>query len=502
MNIYAYRKKITDSITTNNNFIEIENGYSKNESLLVIITTLCINKEFHINNIPNISDTKILLDICKKIGSKINIKLQNDDFMNIIIETNVLDQKYIFSKDFLDDCSKIRASICFTGVFLCLIGKSPLILPGGCNFSARPINTHIQNFLKLGYILDENNILNIMYDIKSTSSNSDIQKDILLLDMQTEYGSTVTGSINVLLAALNHHLIIKYNKIILLNIAHEPECSKIYNLLKRINKNLNSNELEPDNLYIYSNPNVNNINESKINNEDNIIEYNISPDRIEAGTWIFISLILKQNLRLTNVNILDISSVIYIMEKYSICEYKINLSKDGISDNIEIINNNTNNKSEIKNILKEKKYIYTRAYPGFPTDLQSILTLFMSTEDILKNTKIILRDTIYPTRLEYIKYLSYMNLNVYTNNNDDICINRISLNNINDNIRNNKINRSKFYYNQYDCLDLRSGITILIAGIHLYNEIYLTNFNYIQRGYANIFSKLNKFGIILEEIKK
>ena len=59
----------------------------------------------------------------------------------------------------IDDVKKIRASSYFMGAFLSLFKKIEIFNPGGCNFSYRPIDYHLNGFKEFGVnIISENDL--------------------------------------------------------------------------------------------------------------------------------------------------------------------------------------------------------------------------------------------------------------------------------------------------------------------------------------------------------
>lgn len=49
--------------------------------------------------------------------------------------------------------------------------------------------------------------------------------------------------------------------------------------------------------------------------------------------------------------------------------------------------------------------------------------------------------------------------------------------------------------------DLRAGVAMIIAGLIAVGETYITNVEYIERGYEDIIGKIGKLGVDIERIE-
>ena len=117
-------------------------GGAKNAAVAILPATLLINGICKIDNLPNISDVKIICNILEEFGAVIT---WNSDHEITINTTNIN-----CSKAPLDMTSKFRASYYLIGSMLGRCGNIEVGLPGGCNLGARPIDQHIKGFEALG----------------------------------------------------------------------------------------------------------------------------------------------------------------------------------------------------------------------------------------------------------------------------------------------------------------------------------------------------------------
>ena len=120
---------------------EIKISGAKNSVVALIPAAILSDEEVTLFNVPNISDTKALIDIIELLNGKVEYK---DEVMKI-------DVKNIENKLIPEELSKkLRASYYFMGALLSKYHYAEIYFPGGCNIGSRPIDFHIKGFEKLG----------------------------------------------------------------------------------------------------------------------------------------------------------------------------------------------------------------------------------------------------------------------------------------------------------------------------------------------------------------
>ena len=186
------------------------------------------------------------------------------------------------------------------------------------------------------------------------------------------------------------------------------------------------------------------------------VSYNIMPDRIEAGTLLCAAAITGGKIKLTKVNPDHIAPVLSKLEETG-C--KIDVKKDTIY--LE-----TNTRLRAVNIR-------TMPYPGFPTDMQAI---FASLLCITTGTSIIV-ENIFENRYKYTQELQRMGAKIKIEGKTAI-------------IKGTR----KLYGSKVKATDLRSGASLVLAGLVAKGETEVDDIKYILRGYENLDEKLNSLG--------
>ena len=120
---------------------------AKNAAVAILPAALLVSGKCRVENVPDISDVRILLDILEGMGVKIAYP-----------EPHVVELDSTGVQCTEPDATlvrKMRASYYLMGALLGRFGKAHVALPGGCNFASRPIDQHIKGFLALGANVDE-----------------------------------------------------------------------------------------------------------------------------------------------------------------------------------------------------------------------------------------------------------------------------------------------------------------------------------------------------------
>ena len=194
------------------------------------------------------------------------------------------------------------------------------------------------------------------------------------------------------------------------------------------------------------------------------ISYNIMPDRIETGTFLCLAAASGGKITIKKTNPNHVTPIISKLEEAG-C--KINLEKETI---------------KIKGPQKLKAIdIKTMPYPGFPTDMQSIMAAtFISA----KGTTIIV-ENIFENRYKYVQELNKMGAKITVEGKSAI-------------IRGTK----KIYGANIQARDLRGGAALVLAGLTAKGITIIENIEYVLRGYENLDKKIRALGGNIEKTEE
>jgi len=390
---------------------------AKNEALKIIALALLLKNKLTVLNMPAIRDVLSQLEIIGSLGAEFKLD------QNILeVDTTGVSSGNIKSPL----AAQLRASIVLVGPLLSKFGEVETVCPGGCVIGARPIDTHLDAFSQLGAEI-------IKTDDKIKLRLKSPQNDRIKL---SEKSVTVTENMILYLAG-------KLGKVYVENCAIEPE---IMGLIEAVNKSGAKVEFESERtISVEGNDNL------------NLREIEIMPDRIEAATFAIALLVSggegeirpfqKQYLE-AFLKVLDEAGANYRAEENGLKIFK--------TESFKPIN------------------IETAPYPGFPTDLQSPISLIAAKADGTSN----INETMFEGRLQHLKQLEKMGLKVKI---VDAHLAQI-------------MGPCQLQATEIDSLDLRAGITMLIAALIAEGETVIRGANVIDRGYEKVEEKLKGLG--------
>ena len=390
---------------------------SKNAVLPIMAASIISNDKCIIRNCPKLSDVVNTINILKYIGH--NIEFTNNtltvfpnNFFNGVIPDSMI--------------RKMRSSILFMGALLNKYGYVKITLPGGCELGARPIDLHLKAFEQLGVIIKEH------YGYYECICEKIVGDDIYL-----DFPS-VGATENIMILACRC-----VGKTIIHNAAKEPEIIDLQNFLNSMGADISGCGTDT----------------IEINGVSKLYgtEYAVMPDRIVTATYLVAGAVTNSELLITNTCADDLVSVISILNR---CGF--NIEHDNF--NIKIYKNNNINSVDL---------IRTMPYPGFPTDVQSIITPLLCVAD---GTSII-NENLFENRFKHVCELNRMGA--------DICV-----------IERNAIIRGvdKLYGANVTATDLRGAAGLIIAGLMADGITVVDGIEYLERGYENFIENLNKLG--------
>ena len=329
---------------------EVEISGAKNAAVAIIPAALMVNGVCRIENMPQISDTDMLLTILTHMGAKVR-------FINTAtIEIDCTDVHY---QDVPFDLTrKIRASYYLIGAMLGRFGCAKTTMPGGCNFGVRPIEQHIKGMTALGADVDVKNGF-----VYADARDGRLHGARIYLD-KVSVGATM----NSILAAT-----LAQGRTIIENAAREPHIVDLANFLNSMGADIRGAGTDT----------------IKVNGVDKLHggSYSIIPDQIEAGTYmvaaaatggeVLVKNVIPKHLECISAKLRETGTIVQ--------EYEDSVLVKGAS---------TLRKANIK----------TLPYPGFPTDMQPQ----MGTLLCLANGTSVITEGIYDNRFKYVNELRKM----------------------------------------------------------------------------------------------
>ena len=393
---------------------------SKNSSLPILAATLLTDSECILRNVPDLSDTNYMVQILSTLGAEVERASGN-----VIVKANKVAAEAPY-----DLVRKMRASVCVLGPMLARNGEALVSLPGGCVIGDRPIDLHLRGLEALGAEVEVKG-----GDIKVTAPSGLKGANV---NMSGQYGSTVLGTDNVIMAA-----VFAEGETIIEGAAAEPEVEDLAKFLKSLGAKIEG--AGTSRIVIHG---VEDLSGG---------EHVVIPDRIEAGTFMVAGALIGDGITLENVRAKHLKKLIKTLKG---CDHKVK-KLDG-------------NKIYVKASSDPKaNEITTEPYPGFPTDMQAqMCALFSVTPGIS-----VVKETIFPSRFMHVPELKRMGANISLNDSTAVIrgVDQLSAAPV-------------------MASDLRASAALVLAGLAAEGTTEINRLYHIDRGYEYIDRKLEAIG--------
>ncbi len=313
---------------------------AKNAAVAILPAALLVNGECRIENVPDISDVRILLSILEGMGAVIR---QPGDHVVLI------DCSHIHSTEpEAALVKKMRASYYLMGSLLGRFGRCHVALPGGCSFATRPIDQHIKGFRSLGAAVEETEAY-----VAMQPGENGLRGSRVCLDM-----ASVGATANIMMAAT-----LLEGQTTIENAAKEPHIVDLANFLNTMGAQITGAGTDT----------------VKIRGVQRLQggTYCIIPDQIEAGTYMAAVAVAGGNVLVENV-------IPKHMECITSKLAEMGVEVSVFDDAIRIRSSGRLHAATVK----------TRPYPGFPTDMQAQICVCMTLAEGISR----LTESVYETR--------------------------------------------------------------------------------------------------------
>ncbi len=397
---------------------EVEVSGAKNSALPIIAAALLTDEKVTLRNVPVLADVEVMIDILRLVGKDVKFDKQN----NIVeISGNI---KYTHIP--YDLVRKMRASFNVLGPIAAMMGNASTPLPGGCAIGLRPVDYHIEGLKKIGFeIIFEHGEVSAKYVGK--------EEDVIVNLPFPSVGATE----HIMSTAC-----ILPGTTVIENSAMEPEIVDLQNFLNSMGAKITgagTSRIAVEGVKRLSG-----------------VEYKIIPDRIEAGTYVIALLTTQGEGIIKNIEIHHLDALWDTLERTGVKLLK------------------GNGYVEIKKIESWKGTdINVLPYPGFPTDLQPQIIVYLS----LANGTSVVTENVFKNRFAHVAELSRMGANIKVHENTAIIT-----------------GVDKLSGTQVMGTDLRATAALLIAGLSAEEETEIVQVDHIFRGYEKLIEKFGKLG--------
>lgn len=397
---------------------------AKNAALPIIAASIMTREPVTVSNVPDITDIRIMLDAIRRIGASVE-RIDRHTF-------RICGEKVDPAKPAdTEGLHTIRSSYYLLGALLGRFKKARVALPGGDDIGSRKLNLHEKGFRALG--------AGIFYDRPDQVS---VEADVLKGAPVYLDTSSVGATINIILAS-----VMAEGTTTIDNAAREPHIVDLANFLNRMGANIRG--AGTDSIRITG---VSSLGGTS---------YSIIPDQIEAGTFMIACAAAGGDITLHGVIPRHMESVTAKLRETGCtvtCE----------QDTIRVSAASRPGKTSVA----------TLPYPGFPTDMQPMMTVLLG----LSRGVSTVTENIFDSRFKYTEELCRMGASIQIFGKTAV-IEGVE----------------RYRASKLTIPDIRAGAALVIAALAAEGTSEIRGICHIERGYEDFAEKLTGLGAEIEK---
>jgi UDP-N-acetylglucosamine 1-carboxyvinyltransferase len=395
---------------------------NKNSALPLLAACLLTDQECTLENVPRIRDVEVLIALMRGLGATVDgVGTSTLKVRCPSITTDRPDPALV---------GKLRGSVLLLGPLLARCGSARLSQPGGDFPTRRTISTHLQALVAMGARqLDEPGYVLEAPDGLSGAS--------MYLDE-----ASVTGTETALLAAAAAR-----GRTEIRHAAMEPHVGELCRFLAEMGVSI---EGEGTSTIRVESP-----------ERFRGARHRLYGDYIEAGSWGVVAAITGGSIEVTGARSADMEVVAAPLKKMDLqCSY------DGEVFRVE------------PSTLVATRRLTTGLWPGFPSDMVSLVTVLATQAD----GRTLVHDWLYELRLFALEQLSAMRADLFLCDPHRIIVS----------------GPTRLRGRLLDARDLRSGMALIAAALAADGESTVMPLETVERGYASLVERLQSLGAVVE----
>lgn len=403
---------------------EVRISGAKNATLPILAGTLLADGPVTVGNVPHLQDVTTTIELLGRMGVSVTI----DEKMRIEVDPTTI-REFFAPYDLV---KTMRASILVLGPLVARFGRADVSLPGGCAIGARPVNIHVAGLQAMGADIHIENGY-----IRARAER--LKGARLVLDTVT-----VTGTENLMMAAA-----LAEGETLIENAAREPEVVDLANFLNAMGARVRG--AGSDRILVEGVERLRGTN------------YEVLPDRIEAGTYLVAAAITGGHLRLKQTRPEHLDAVLAKLEEAGA---EIEAGEDWI----EI---------DMRQRRPRAVNVRTAPYPAFPTDMQA---QFAALNTIATGVGTV-TETIFENRFMHMLEMRRMGAEIRLEGNTAIIrgVERLTAAPV-------------------MATDLRASASLVLAGLVAEGMTEVDRIYHIDRGYECIEEKLQQLGARIKRV--
>jgi UDP-N-acetylglucosamine 1-carboxyvinyltransferase len=395
---------------------------NKNSALPLLAACLLTDEACVLSNVPRIKDVEVMIDIMRGLGA--TVQGVGTPTLSIRCGSVVSDRPDPVL------VGKLRGSVLLLGPLLARRGSARLAPPGGDFPARRTISTHLQALAALGAVaVDEpGHALDAPHGLTGSSFYLD--------------EASVTGTETALLAAAAAR-----GRTEIRHAAMEPHVVELCTFLQAMGVSIEGK----------GTPTIRVEAPARCGGA----AHRLHGDYIEAGSWGVVAAITGGEIDVTGARAEDMEVIAAPLLQMGLsCTYETNLFSVRPSQ------------------LTATRRITTGLWPGFPSDMVSLVTVLATQAD----GRTLVHDWLYELRLFALEQLSAMRADLFLCDPHRIIVS----------------GPKQLRGRELDARDLRSGMALIAAALAAEGESEVTPLETVERGYASLVERLRSLGAMVE----
>ncbi|MGY6555605.1 MAG: UDP-N-acetylglucosamine 1-carboxyvinyltransferase [Wenzhouxiangella sp.] len=402
----------------------VEISGAKNAVLPILMAALLTERPCRLGGVPYLRDVATTIQLLGQMGVDVAV----GDKARVSLDASGL------STDLApyELVKTMRASILVLGPLLARHGSARVSLPGGCAIGARPVDLHLKGLAAMG-------------------AEISVEGGYIQARAERLHGArvvldtvTVTGTENILMAAT-----LAEGTTVIENAAQEPEVVDLAECLISMGAEISG----------HGSNTITVVGRERLDGYD----YQVLPDRIEAGTFLVAAAMTGGKVRALNMRAGIMDAVLQKLEEAGA---EVTLGEDFIELDMQ------GRRPRAVNVV-------TAPYPGFPTDMQAQFTALNA---IAEGTGVV-RETIFENRFMHVQELQRLGADMRVEGNTVI-------------IR----GVERLTGAPLMATDLRASACLLLAGLVAEGDTVVDRVYHIDRGYENIEEKFGQLGASIRRL--
>ena len=405
---------------------------SKNAALPLMAAAVLHRGTTVLHRCPQILDVEYMSGILRGLGCTVTREGQ----------TLIIDAREIAGCRVLPQlATRLRASVLLMGSLLGRCGCARLPYPGGCTIGQRPIDLHLQVFERMGaQILPEEEEIGVYAGSCCKSAEGARLHGCCIRLAFPSVGATENAILGAVLAD---------GTTVLAGCALEPEIAELCRFL-----NAKGARIEGIGRRKLTITGVTDLQDS---------QYTLMPDRIVAGTYLLAAAGTGGSISVRGVCPEHLGTLTQILQKTGA---RIETFRDTV-------------RMDAQGAHRSVPAIRTEPYPGFPTDLQSQLMVFLTGADGMSR----IEERLFESRFLIAEELRRMGAEIVTDGQCAVIKGKKRLQGC-----------------TVQAQELRGGAALVAAGLMAEGETIILGSHFIKRGYEDICRDLSGLGADIKEL--